>query len=132
MQILKPIHMRILALGECALVLPATILLAAAAARWMQPLQYEPAHISWLIFEWTTTHISRSGAALLFLGLPAVAIVVGFSVLLSAWRNNQQLRTDVTDAWGGLRRQWSIALVSAATFVAAIIVALAAVHVLTD
>ena len=76
----------VLAISEWLLVLPAALLLAAAALRQLQPRQFEPARTSWAIFEWTTTHISQAGAAWLFLVLPALAVVAGFVGLMLAWR----------------------------------------------
>ena len=67
----------IFALGQCLFVLPATIFLTAAALRLLQPRQYQPAFTSWIIFDWTTTHVSHLGAAILFIALPAVGAMSG-------------------------------------------------------
>src|SRR5207248_2605236 len=78
-----------LAVSEWLLVLPATLLLAAATLRQLQPRQFEPARTSWAIFEWTTKHISQAGAAWLFLILPAVALAAGFAGIALAWRRSE-------------------------------------------
>ena len=81
-----PIHQRfrvsVLAIGEWMVLLPATVVLAAAAVRLLQPRQYEPARTSWIIFDWATMHISRLGAAVLFAGIPGLVVVVGCTTLL--------------------------------------------------
>ena len=114
------------------LVLPAAILLAAAALRLMQPRQYEPARTSWVIFEWAMAHISRAGAALLFIGLPAIAVAVGCAVLLWVWRRNETLRQDVTAVIASLRRHLAIAILGTGTLLAGAILAAVLVHIITD
>jgi len=59
-------RLRAIAIWEWLMILPATLLLAAAALRMLQPRQYEPARTSWIIFEWTMTHVSRLVAAVPF------------------------------------------------------------------
>lgn len=130
MQSLKPSRMSFLALSEWVMVLPATVFLTAAALRQLQPRQYEPSHTSWLIFEWTITHISQTGAAVLFMGLPAVAIILGCVVLLQNWRENQVLRDDVKLALGILRQHAVIGLLTVATVLAGAILAAAVAHVI--
>jgi len=84
-----------LAISEWVMVTPATVFLAVAALRLLQPRQYQPARTSWVIFEWTTTHISRLGAAMLFLAMPGLVVVAGCSALLRMWREDQALRHDI-------------------------------------
>lgn len=120
------------AVAEWLLVLPAAVFLAAAALRQLQPAQYEPARTSLIIFEWAATHISRAGAALLFLGLPGIAVVAGCIALLRLWRQDEALRQDLMTALAGLRRHAVIALMAVATLLAGSILAAAAVHIITD
>ena len=114
------------------LVLPATIFLAAAALRRLQPPQFEPARTSWLIFEWTTTHISRTGAGVLFIGLPAIAVAVGCAALLWVWSRNETLRQDITAVIASLRRHLVIAILGTGTLLAGAILAAVLVHIITD
>jgi hypothetical protein len=114
------------------MVLPATVLLAAAALRMLQPRQYEPARTSWIIFEWTMTHVSRVGAAVLFIGMPGVVFAAGCGVLLQNWRKDQALRHDVTTSFAVLRRHFAFGLLAAAVLVAGTILAVVAIHVVTD
>ena len=122
----------VLAVSEWLLVLPATLLLAAAALRQLQPRQFEPARTSWGIFEWTTTHISRAGAAWLFLVLPAVAVVAGCAGLLLAWRKNEALRRDASEMFASVRRNLAVAILGMATFLACGILAAVIIHIITD
>jgi hypothetical protein len=121
-----------LALSEWLLVLPATLLLTAAALRQLQPRQFEPARTSWAIFEWTTAHISQAGAALLFLVSPAVALVAGCAVLMLAWRKSETLRQDTLAVLTSLRRHLAFAILGTGTLLAAAILAAVVVHIIAD
>lgn len=132
MQTSKQSRLSVLAVGEWVMVLPATVFLAAAALRELQPRQYEPAHTSWLIFEWAMQHISRLGAGILFVGLPAVALMIGCGLLAQKWHRDQSFRQDVIAAFSALRRHISIAFVTVATALAAAIFLFSVVHILTD
>lgn len=90
---------RVFAISEWLMVLPASVLLAAAALRLLQPRQYEPARTSWIILEWTVTHVSRLGAAILFIGMPGIVVTAGCAALLRNWRQDQALRHDATMAF---------------------------------
>jgi len=121
-----------LAISEWLMVLPATMLLTVAALRLLQPRQYQPARPSWLIFEWTTTHISRLGAAILFLGMPGLVVVAGCVTLLRVWREDQTLRQDAVVGLTVVRRHVVIGFLAAATLLGAAILTLAVAHVVVD
>jgi len=120
------------AFTEWLLILPPALLLAAAALRLLQPRQYEPARTSWAIFEWAGTHISRTGAALLFVGLPMVAVVAGCAVLLAVWRGNEALRQDVQAMVANVRRHLAIAILGSGTLLAGAILVAVLAHLITD
>jgi hypothetical protein len=132
MQLAKPFRLSILAVGEWATVLPASVFLAAAALRLLQPRQYQPARMSWTIFEWTTAHVSRLGAAVLFIGIPGLVAIAGCATLLGVWREDLALRDDAVLALTMVRRRLVVALLAAATLLAVVIVLFAAVHAVTD
>jgi len=114
------------------LVLPATIFLGAAALRLLQPREYEPARTSSAITEWATTHVSRLGAGILFIGLPGLVAIAGCTALIEMWRRDQGLRQDVAEVLALLRRQEAIAVLTTATLLAGAILVFAIAHVLTD
>jgi hypothetical protein len=132
MQASKPFRLQILAISEWLLVLPATVFLAAAALRLLQPGQYQPARASWLIFEWTTTHVSRLGAAMLFLGMPGLVVAAGCAALLRMWREDQTLRHDVVLGLTGIQQHVAIGFLTVATLLGAAILMLAVAHVIVD
>jgi hypothetical protein len=124
----KPFRLPILVIGEWLMVLPATVFLAAAALRLLQPREYEPARTSWIVFQWTITHISRLGAAILLIGMPSVVVMVGCMTFLRTWREDQALRQDSIVALAILRRHLALGLMTVATLLAGAIVTLALVH----
>ena len=128
----KSALVRAVAVSQWLLVLPAAIFLAAAAARLLQPRQYQPAHASWVLFEWTMAHISHSGAALLFLAMPGLAAILGGAAAAGAWRKDPALRSDATETLAILGRHWAIAVLLAATLLAGAILAATAAHLLSD
>jgi hypothetical protein len=132
MQVSKPFRLPILTISEWLLVLPATVFLAAASLRLLQPGQYQPARTGWIIFEWTTTHISRLGAAVLFLGMPGLVVVTGCVMLLRMWREDQTLRHDVVLGLTVIRRHVAIGFLALATLLGAAILTLAVAHVVVD
>lgn len=122
----------VFALSEWLLALPAAVLLSAAALRLLQPRQYEPGRTSWAIFDWATTHVSQVGAGLLFIGLPATALIAGCTALPRIWRGNETLRQDLTAAISSLRRHLAIAILGTGTPLAGMILAGVVVHMVTD
>lgn len=121
-----------LAVSEWLLVLPASLVLLAALLRLLQPREYEPARSSWVIFEWVRTHISHSGAALVFIGLPGVAAFAGAVRLWLVWRANETLRQDLSGALASLRRHFAVLILGTGTLVAAVILAAVVAHLITD
>jgi hypothetical protein len=122
----------VVAVAAWLLVLPASVFLAVAGLRLLQPAQYEPARTSWVIFEWTTTHISHGVAALLFLGLPSVAAIAGCVMLLLLWRGSEALRQDVTATFASLRRHLAVAILGTGTLLACAILAAVVMHLIAD
>jgi hypothetical protein len=132
MQPSKSFRLPMLAISEWVMVMPATVFLAVAALRLLQPRQYQPARTSWVIFEWTTTHISRLGAAMLFLAMPSLVVVAGCSALLRMWREDQALRHDVVFGLTVIRRHLATGFLAVATLLGGAILALAVAHLITD
>ena len=132
MQASKPFRLSILAAGEWLMVLPAAVFITAAALRLLQPRQYEPASASWIIFEWTTTHISQVGAAMLFLAMPGAVVIGGCVTLLRIWREDRALRQDAILGLAIFRRHLAIGLLTTATLLAAAILTFVFAHLVTD
>ncbi|HET7150091.1 MAG TPA: hypothetical protein VFI60_01665 [Candidatus Acidoferrum sp.] len=120
------------AVSEWLLVLPAAVFLAAAALRQLQPRQFEPARTSWMLFEWATTHVTRAGAGVLFLVLPAIAVAGGCATLFMFWRKSETLRQDFAACLASLRRHFAIAALGTGTLLAGAILAAVLLHIITD
>lgn len=102
------------ALAGWLLVLPATFFLAAAALRLLQPRQFQPARACWAVFEWTAAHFTHLDAAIVFLALPAAAMLDSGVALLREWRSNAALRQDAAAAFALVRRRYgTLCLVAA-------------------
>jgi hypothetical protein len=127
----KPFRLPIVAFGEWFMVLHVTVFLAVAATRIIQPRQYEPTHTSGIIFEWTTTHVSRFGAAMLFLAMPGLGVIASSVTQRRIWRQDKALRHN---RFHGLtfRRDLMIALLATATLLGAAILTSAVAHPATD
>ncbi len=117
---------------EWLMVLPASVFLSAATFRGLQPVQYEPARTCAALVEWTVKHVSRFGAAILFLGMPGVVILAGCATLLRIWREDATLRQDSAMTFAILRRHLIIVLSTAAVLLAGTILTAVAVHNITD
>ena len=122
----------IFAVCEWLLILPATVFLAAAALRLLQPREYQPARSSWIIFEWTMTHGSRFGAAILFIAMPGVVLIAGCATLVRNWRQEPGLRHDSAMTLTILRRHLPFGLLAAAVLLAGTILTAVIVHLVTD
>ena len=132
MKVWKPVSLRLIALVEWLLIVPASALLMIAALRLLQPAQYEPAHTSWLILNWTTSHISRFGAAILFLGMPGVVAIAGCATLLRSWSPDENLRNDAATLVAIVRRRGAVFVVMTATILAAAVLTLVVGHIIKD
>lgn len=120
------------AVSEWLLVLPAALLLGAAALRQLQPAAHEPARTISMFLAWVGPRISHTDAALLFLALPGVAVVAGCVALLLLWRGSETLRQDVSAAVASLRRHLAVAILGTGTLLAGTILAAVLAHIITD
>ena len=116
---------------ELLFVLPAVLFMAALFARSIQPLQYEPAHTAQRIVDWYAAR-PQIGLWVLLIALPLAVLVIVSATLKREWRRNQELRVATLRAVGLVRSQASSVLIAGATAMAGAILAIVALHVLTD
>jgi hypothetical protein len=131
----RPLRLRlvpVVAVGEWLALLPAAVFLAAAALRLLQPRQYEPARTGWIIFEWAIAHISRTGAGLLFLGLPSLAAILGCVTAVINWRGTSGLGKDGAMALEIFRRNRAAVFLITATLLAFAVLLFTVAHLITD
>jgi hypothetical protein len=123
--------LRSVALVELLFVFPAVLFMTALFARSIQPLQYEPAHSAQRIVDWYAAR-PHVGLWILLIALPVAVVVIGSATLVREWRRNQDLRDATTKVIGIIRLQAPSLLIAGATAVACVILAIVALHVLTD
>lgn len=122
---------RSLAAAELLLVFPAALFMAALFVRNLQPQQYEPAHTAQRIVEWYAAR-PHLGLWLLMIALPLLVMVMGSVALARAWHSDEALRNAVTVTLANLRAHTATFLILLATTAAAGILAIVALHVITD
>jgi len=105
--------------------------MSALFARSIQPLQYEPAHTAQRIVDWFASR-PHLGLWVLLIMLPVAVVIIGLVTLKREWHSNQELRIETLRAIGFIRSQASSVLIAGATATAGGILAIVALHVLTD
>jgi hypothetical protein len=120
-----------IAATELLLIFPAALFMTSLFVRNLQPQQYEPAHTAQRIVDWYAArpHIGLGG---LLIALPFVVLWVGAIALLRTWRANPGLRESARQMACIVRGHFATLLVALATLSAGGILAIVALHVITD
>jgi hypothetical protein len=122
---------RFLAALELLLVFPAVLFMASLFARDIQPIQYEPARSAQLIVDWYAAR-PHIGLWILLIALPLAVLSIGLAALLREWRRDEELREATLKVLALIRSHASALLIAGATTAAGCILAVVALHVLTD
>ena len=122
---------RSIAAIELLLIFPATLFMLSLFLRNVQPEPYQPADAARHIVNWFVAR-PQIGLQLFLIALPFTALVLGVATTLRIWRNDQQLRQRAADTLATLRAHAAFLLIAAATLVAGSILAIVALHLLTD
>ena len=122
---------RAIAATELLLIFPATLFMTALFVRNLQPLQYEPARTAQRIVTWYAVR-PRVGLWVLLIALPLAVLLTGCATLLRSWNDDVELRQATRHTLAAIRAHVSTLFVAAATLTAAGILAIVALHVLTD
>jgi hypothetical protein len=120
-----------IATAELLLVFPATLFMVALFVRNLQPIQYEPAHTAQWIVNWYAARVHIGLWGLLF-ALPVIVLLSGSAILRHAWKHESELRKAVYQVATVMRTHLPSLLVAGATFTAAAILGIVALHVATD
>lgn len=120
-----------IAATELLLIFPAALFMTALFVRNLQPLQYEPAHTAQRIVTWYAAR-PHIGLWLLLIALPLAVLLTGCGTLLRRWRDEVELREAARHTLAALGPHLATLLVAGATFAAGGILAIVALHVLTD
>jgi hypothetical protein len=123
--------LRSVAALELLFVFPAVLFMTALFARNIQPLQYEPAHTAQRIVDWYAAR-PHIGLWALLIALPLAVISIGSATLVSEWHRSRELREATIKTVRFIRSQAPSVLIAVATVTAGGILAIVALHVLTD
>jgi hypothetical protein len=105
--------------------------MVALFVRNLQPLQYEPARTAQRIVDWyaASPHL---GLWVLLIALPLAVVLIGAVTLFHSWQTEDQLRRAAWQVAETVRAHLATALLALATLTAGGILAIVALHVLTD
>jgi hypothetical protein len=122
---------RTIATAELLLVFPAVLFMTALFARNLQPEQYEPARTALRLVEWFSVR-PVLGLYVFLMALPLAAFIIGGTVVLRSWRGDAELRRAALETLAIVRAHLATLLIAGATLVAGAILAIVAMHVITD
>ena len=120
-----------LAITELLLIFPAALFMTALFVRNVQPPQFEPAHTAQQIVTWYAMR-PRTGLWGLLIALPLVVLVTGCATLVRRWSADPELRLAARHTRAALQPHLTTVLIAGATLSAGAILAVVALHVLTD
>ena len=122
---------RAIAATELFLVFPAALFMTALFVRDVQPPKYEPAHTAQVLVDWFSAR-PFLGLDVFLIALPLAAWVIGCATVMRRWRNDAELRQSARDMFAVVRAQLATLLIVGATLMAGVILAIVALHVITD
>lgn len=120
-----------LATLELLLIAPATLFMTALFVRNLQPQQFEPARTAQRIVDWyaARTHL---GLWFFLIAFPLAVLFIGCDSLMRTWRADPALRTAALEWAAIIRRHFAIMVVALTTATSALILAIVALHLITD
>jgi hypothetical protein len=119
------------AAAELLLIFPAALFMGALVVRSLQPQQYEPAHTAQQIVMWYAAR-PHLGLWVLLIALPLTVLATGCITLLRSWSDNAELRRATQQTFAAIRAHLATLFVAAATLAAGGILAIVALHMMTD
>jgi hypothetical protein len=122
---------RTIAATELLLIFPAVLFMTALFVRNIQPLQYEPAHTAERIVMWYSVR-PRVGLWVLLMALPLAVLVTGCATLLRSWNDDVELRQAARQTLAAIHAHLATIIVAVATLTAGGVLAIVALHSLTD
>ncbi len=129
---MSAITRRTVAATELLLVSPVTVFIAAVFLRGIQSRELEPAHTANRVVMWYVALGPGVGLWGLLVGLPVAVLCLGGVTLLGSWATDAELRAAVQQTVEMLRRHLAIAIVAATTMMAAGMLAIVVMHMLTN
>jgi hypothetical protein len=130
-KVTMPANRRYIATLECLFVFPASLFMLALFLRDIQPPQYEPAHAARRVVDWYSAR-PHLGLDLFLIALPFAALVIGCATVLRSWRSDPQVRQAALQTLATVRTHLATLLIVLATLIAGGILAIVALHMITD
>lgn len=121
----------LIATTELLLIFPAALFMAALFVKDIQPQQYEPARSAGRLVEWFSARPFLC-LDIFLIALPFTVLVVGCVTVLRGWSKDSGLRQAALETLMVVRAHLATLLIACATVVAAGILTVVAVHVITD
>lgn len=122
---------RSIATLELVLIFPGALFMTALFVRNIQPPPYEPAQTARRLVDWFAGHTVLALYVFL-MALPLAAFVIGCVTVLRTWRTDAQLRQAALQTLATVRANLAALLIAGATVVAGGILAIVALHAITD
>jgi ABC-type Fe3+ transport system permease subunit len=122
---------RFLAASQLLLICPAVLFMASLFVRNVTPVQNEPAHTAQRIVMWYAAR-PHLGLWVLLTALPLAVFVIGCGALVQRWHEDQELRQATRRMLDAIGSHLATAFTAAATLAAGAILAIVAVHMMTD
>jgi len=117
---------RAIATIELLLVFPAALFLTALFLREVQPLAQTGRLVDWF------SHHMVLGLYIFLIGMPLAAFVVGCATVLRSWRRDAELRLAALRTLAVVRPHLALLLIAGATLIAGGILAIVALHMITE
>jgi hypothetical protein len=122
---------RTIATIELLLVFPAVLFMTALFVRNLQPPPYEPAQTARHVIDWFSAR-PFLGLDIFLIALPFAVFVIGCATVLRSWRSDAPFRQAALQTLAAVRAHLAALLIAGATLVAGGILAIVALHVITD
>jgi hypothetical protein len=123
--------LRFIAAAEWLLILPAVLFMTSLFARNVQPPGFEPADTARRVVEWFS-HSPRLGLQTFLIALPFAAFAIGCITAVGRWRSDAMLRQAARETLAAVRAHLASLLISGATLAAGCILAIVALHMITE
>ena len=105
--------------------------MAALFLRDIQPETFEPARSAKRVVDWFAAR-PHLGLDLCLIALPLTALGIGGATVLRSWRRDAELRKAALAVFASIRAHAAALLIAGATLTAGGILAIVALHIITD
>lgn len=122
---------RYVAFTELVLIFPAVVFMSALFVQNLQPPPFEPAQTARRVIAWFSVR-PLLGLDVFLIALPLAVFITGFVTMFRRWAGDQEFRDAIREMAGMVRAQMSTLLVAGATLVAWSILAIVALHMITE